>query len=125
MRDREHASEYLDFYLDVLEHEILCKAFVKDIKKIGLDVNVEYPDYERYQPNKSDKEKRFSGISGSDVGGVQRNLSNSSKVSNTSSSSSSQHHAIEIPSSEKQSSSQQTTMTENTRSKFRDSVRSS
>src|ERR1051325_11099780 len=50
MRDREHASEYLDFYLDVLEHEILCKAYIKDLKKLGLDVNTEFPEYERFRP---------------------------------------------------------------------------
>src|SRR4051812_411260 len=53
MRDRENVSEYLDFYLDVLEHEILCKAYVKDLKKLGLDVNIEYPEYERFRPGNS------------------------------------------------------------------------
>nr|CAG8496061.1 5971_t:CDS:2 [Entrophospora candida] len=109
MRDREHASEYLDFYLDVLEHEIVCKAYVKDIKKHGMDVNTIYPDYEKYQPDslkKKEKDKRFSTTS-SDVIGIKRNLSGSSKVS------------IDIPPNEKQ-----TTTTNDAKLKMRDSIRS-
>ncbi|CAG8685496.1 4348_t:CDS:2, partial [Dentiscutata erythropus] len=90
MRDREQASEYLDFYLDVLEHENLCKAFVKDIKKLGLDLNLEYPEYERYRPAGVAPEKgklgRYS-VATSNDGGVQRQLSASSRESNITSSS--------------------------------------
>ncbi|CAG8476841.1 13306_t:CDS:2 [Racocetra fulgida] len=85
MRDREQASEYLDFYLDVLEHENICKAFVKDIKKLGLDLNIEYPEYERYRPAGIAPEKgklsRLS-VATSNDGGVQRQLSASSRESN-------------------------------------------
>ncbi|CAG8708799.1 15880_t:CDS:2, partial [Cetraspora pellucida] len=85
MRDREQASEYLDFYLDVLEHENICKAFVKDVKKLGLDINIEYPEYERYRPAGIAPEKgklsRLS-VATSNDGGVQRQLSASSRESN-------------------------------------------
>ncbi|RGB43924.1 RGS domain-containing protein [Rhizophagus diaphanus] len=84
MRDRENISEYLDFYLDVLEHEILCKAYVKDLKKLGLDVNIEYPEYERFRPgtskNEKDKSKYNTFISVDS--GVRRYLSSSSRGSN-------------------------------------------
>ncbi|CAG8749774.1 1897_t:CDS:2 [Gigaspora margarita] len=90
MRDREHASEYLDFYLDVLEHENICKAFVRDIKKLNLDLNIEYPEYERYRPAGVAPEKgqlgRYS-VATSNDGGIQRQLSASSRESNITNSS--------------------------------------
>jgi len=48
MRDREGGAEYLDFWLDVVTHENRCKHFVKDIKRAGLEVSVEYPEYAQY-----------------------------------------------------------------------------
>ncbi len=83
MRDTAKASEYLDFYLDVLEHEVLCKAYVKDLKKLGLDVNTEYPEYERFRPgvNKDEKDKYKSSTMASTNEGIQRNLSSSSRGS--------------------------------------------
>ncbi|RIA93643.1 RGS domain-containing protein [Glomus cerebriforme] len=85
MRDREKVSEYLDFYLDVLEHEVLCKAYVKDLKKLGLDVDVEYPEYERFRPggNKSDDKFRLSTTTNMDRG-IQRHMSSSSRSSDNS-----------------------------------------
>ncbi|CAG8696060.1 4464_t:CDS:2 [Funneliformis mosseae] len=83
MRDVENASEYLDFYLDILEHEILCRAYVKDLKKLGLDVNTEYPEYERYRPGafKTEKDKLKFNKPVSIESGVQRQISNSSRGS--------------------------------------------
>src|SRR3954452_2274511 len=81
MRDREKVSEYLDFYLDVLEHEVLCKAYVKDLKKLGLDVNVEYPEYERFKPGNSKVENdklKFNTFISVD-NGIRRYLSSSSR----------------------------------------------
>ncbi|CAI2178671.1 6112_t:CDS:1 [Funneliformis geosporum] len=82
MRDVENASEYLDFYLDILEHEILCRAYVKDLKKLGLDVNTEYPEYERYRPgSKMEKDElKFSKPINTESG-VRRHLSSSSRGS--------------------------------------------
>ncbi|GBB85676.1 hypothetical protein RclHR1_12160001 [Rhizophagus clarus] len=82
MRDRENNSEYLDFYLDVLEHEILCKAYVKDLKKLGLDVNIEYPEYEKFRPGTSKMENDKSKFITVDNGGIRRYLSRSSRGSN-------------------------------------------
>lgn len=84
MRDRERASEYLDFYLDVLEHEVICKAFVRDLKKLGMDVNIEYPEYEKFRPlGRSEKGdlNRYSIATSQD--GVHRQLSSSSHGSDT------------------------------------------
>lgn len=80
MRDREKVSEYLDFYLDVLEHEVLCKAYLKDLKKLGLDVDDEYPEYERYRPGGSKSEKDKLRPSATNVG-VQRHTSSASRGS--------------------------------------------
>ncbi|CAG8552564.1 8564_t:CDS:2 [Paraglomus brasilianum] len=58
MRDREHDAEYLDFWLDVAELELLCRYYLKDLKKFGIDSSVEFPEYAKSKD--SDKEKRHS-----------------------------------------------------------------
>jgi len=83
MRDVEYASEYLDFYLDILAHEILCKAYVKDLKNLGLDVNIEYPEYERYRPGTLKMEKDKLKFNSSVSIGDRIHLSNSSRGSGT------------------------------------------
>jgi hypothetical protein len=80
MRDRENVSEYLDFYLDVLEHEVLCKAYLKDLKKLGLNVDDEYPEYERFRPGGGKSENDKLKPSATNVG-VQRHMSSSSRGS--------------------------------------------
>ncbi|CAG8479799.1 10644_t:CDS:2 [Ambispora leptoticha] len=84
MRDREHAEEYLDFWLDIAEHEILCKHFVRDMKKAGVDVNTEYPEYVQYK-NIKEKGRWHINSSAGGVGSVKRNLSGSSHGSDSTS----------------------------------------
>ena len=50
---REGAEDVLDFWLDVQQHENLCRAYFKDLKKTGKAVQDEWPqyyDYARYGP---------------------------------------------------------------------------
>lgn len=42
---REGAEDVLDFWLDVQQHENLCKAYFKDLKKSGKAVKDEWPEY--------------------------------------------------------------------------------
>ncbi|KAG8761372.1 Bud site selection protein, Revert to axial protein 1 [Serendipita sp. 396] len=42
---REGAEDVLDFWLDVQQHENLCRAYFKDLKKAGKSVKDEWPHY--------------------------------------------------------------------------------
>jgi hypothetical protein len=42
---REGAEDVLDFWLDVQQHENLCRAYFKDLKKHGKAVKDEWPQY--------------------------------------------------------------------------------
>jgi len=42
---REGAEDVLDFWLDVQQHENLCRAYFKDLKKSGKAVKDEWPQY--------------------------------------------------------------------------------
>ncbi|PVF96962.1 regulator of G protein signaling superfamily [Serendipita vermifera] len=42
---REGAEDVLDFWLDVQQHENLCRAYFKDLKKNGKAVKDEWPQY--------------------------------------------------------------------------------
>jgi len=42
---REGAEDVLDFWLDVQQHENLCRAYFKDLKKTGKAVKDEWPQY--------------------------------------------------------------------------------
>ncbi|KAM0750273.1 regulator of G protein signaling superfamily [Meredithblackwellia eburnea MCA 4105] len=45
---REGAEDSLDFWLDVQQHENLCRAYFKDIRKSGRSVRDEWPRYADY-----------------------------------------------------------------------------
>jgi len=42
---REGAEDVLDFWLDVQQHENLCRAYFKDLKRSGKAVKDEWPQY--------------------------------------------------------------------------------
>ncbi|WWC67526.1 uncharacterized protein I206_101434 [Kwoniella pini CBS 10737] len=45
---RESAEDALDFWLDVQQHENMCKAYFKDIKKSGRSIEEEWPEFAQY-----------------------------------------------------------------------------
>ncbi|EJD41008.1 regulator of G protein signaling [Auricularia subglabra TFB-10046 SS5] len=45
---REGAEDVLDFWLDVQQHENLCRAYFKDIRKSGRTVKEDWPQYWDY-----------------------------------------------------------------------------
>ncbi|PCH37149.1 hypothetical protein WOLCODRAFT_140740 [Wolfiporia cocos MD-104 SS10] len=45
---REGAEDILDFWLDVQQHENLCRAYFKDIRKSGRTIREEWPEYWDY-----------------------------------------------------------------------------
>ncbi|KAG8898137.1 Bud site selection protein, Revert to axial protein 1, partial [Tulasnella sp. 403] len=45
---REGAEDVLDFWLDVQQHENLCRAYFKDVRKSGRTIKEEWPQYWEY-----------------------------------------------------------------------------
>ncbi|WWD08098.1 hypothetical protein V865_006209 [Kwoniella europaea PYCC6329] len=45
---RESAEDALDFWLDVQQHENMCKAYFKDIKRSGRTIDEEWPEFANY-----------------------------------------------------------------------------
>jgi hypothetical protein len=45
---RESSEDALDFWLDVQQHENLCKAYFKDLRRSGRSVDEDWPDFAAY-----------------------------------------------------------------------------
>lgn len=45
---REGAEDILDFWLDVQQHENLCRAYFKDVRKSGRAIKDDWPQYWEY-----------------------------------------------------------------------------
>ncbi len=45
---REGAEDILDFWLDVQQHENLCRAYFKDVRKSGRAIREDWPEYWDY-----------------------------------------------------------------------------
>lgn len=45
---REGSEDVLDFWLDVQQHENLCRAYFKDVRKSGKTIREEWPQYWEY-----------------------------------------------------------------------------
>jgi len=45
---REGAEDILDFWLDVQQHENLCRAYFKDVRKSGRAIRDDWPEYWEY-----------------------------------------------------------------------------
>ncbi|TXT13387.1 hypothetical protein VHUM_00754 [Vanrija humicola] len=45
---RESSEDALDFWLDVQQHENLCKAYFKDLKRSGRTVDEDWPEFASY-----------------------------------------------------------------------------
>ncbi|KAJ3509568.1 hypothetical protein NLJ89_g5152 [Agrocybe chaxingu] len=45
---REGAEDILDFWLDVQQHENLCRAYFKDVRKSGRTIKDDWPHYWDY-----------------------------------------------------------------------------
>lgn len=61
---REGAEDALDFWLDVQQHENLCRAYFKDLRKSGKSIQTEWPQYY--------KEAREYGSIYNKINGVER-----------------------------------------------------
>ncbi|KAH8921021.1 regulator of G protein signaling superfamily [Atractiella rhizophila] len=62
---REGAEDTLDFWLDVAQHESLCKAYFKDLRKSGRSVREDWPAY-------YDLARRRGSIYNGNINGITR-----------------------------------------------------
>ena len=70
---RESAEDILDFWLDVQQHENLCRAYFKDVRKSGRTIKEDWPQYWDYA-------RRRGSIYGAVVG-LQPNVGKRSTAS--------------------------------------------
>lgn len=59
---REGSEDSLDFWLDVQQHENLCRAYFKDIRKSGRHVRDDWPGYYREARERGSIYTRVTGI---------------------------------------------------------------
>lgn len=76
---REGAEDILDFWLDVQQHENLCRAYFKDVRKSGRTIKEDWPQYWEYA-------RRRGSIYGTVVGlqpnAAKRSTTSTSEVIN-------------------------------------------
>ncbi|GAA5853185.1 hypothetical protein JCM8547_000232 [Rhodosporidiobolus lusitaniae] len=63
---REGSEDTLDFWLDVQQHENLCRAYFKDLRKSGRTVREDWPQYERFARQRGSIYGNVTGIRRSD-----------------------------------------------------------
>ncbi|GAA6012773.1 hypothetical protein JCM10207_005355 [Rhodosporidiobolus poonsookiae] len=59
---REGSEDTLDFWLDVQQHENLCRAYFKDLRKSGRTVRDDWPQYERFARTRGSIYGNVTGI---------------------------------------------------------------
>lgn len=59
---REGSEDSLDFWLDVQQHENLCRAYFKDLRKTGRHVREDWPGYYREARERGSIYTRVTGI---------------------------------------------------------------
>lgn len=59
---REGSEDSLDFWLDVQQHENLCRAYFKDLRRTGKSLRSEWPDYWRQAKLRGSIYNRVNGV---------------------------------------------------------------
>ncbi|CAO1619034.1 unnamed protein product [Sympodiomycopsis kandeliae] len=59
---REGSEDSLDFWLDVQQHENLCRAYFKDLRRSGKPLRQEWPDYWRQAKTRGSIYNRVNGV---------------------------------------------------------------
>ena len=73
---REGAEDILDFWLDVQQHENLCRAYFKDVRKSGRTIKEDWPQYWDYARRRGSIYGAVVGLQ-PNTGGKQSTPSNS------------------------------------------------
>ncbi|PWN91246.1 regulator of G protein signaling superfamily [Acaromyces ingoldii] len=59
---REGSEDALDFWLDVQQHENLCRAYFKDLRRSGKSIRDDWPGYYQEARQRGSIYNRFNGI---------------------------------------------------------------
>ena len=76
---REAAEDILDFWLDVQQHENLCRAYFKDVRKSGRTIKEDWPHYWDYARRRGSIYGTVVGLS-ADGGGTKRSTASSGEM---------------------------------------------
>jgi hypothetical protein len=67
---REGAEDTLDFWLDVQQHENLCRAYFKDLRKSGRQIREDWPQYYELARNRGSIYNNINGITRQRLDGI-------------------------------------------------------
>jgi hypothetical protein len=76
---REAAEDILDFWLDVQQHENLCRAYFKDVRKSGRTIKEDWPHYWDYARRRGSIYGTVVGLS-ADGGGTKRSTASTGEM---------------------------------------------
>jgi hypothetical protein len=76
---REGAEDILDFWLDVQQHENLCRAYFKDVRKSGRTIKEDWPHYWDYARRRGSIYGTVVGIT-ADGGGTKRSTTSTGEM---------------------------------------------
>ncbi|KZT21961.1 hypothetical protein NEOLEDRAFT_1138757 [Neolentinus lepideus HHB14362 ss-1] len=75
---RESAEDILDFWLDVQQHENLCRAYFKDVRKSGRTIRDDWPQYWDYARRRGSIYGTVVGLNPSSAAAMQTKRSTAS-----------------------------------------------
>jgi len=75
---REGAEDILDFWLDVQQHENLCRAYFKDVRKSGRTIKDDWPHYWDYARRRGSIYGTVVGLN--DGGGTKRSTASTGEL---------------------------------------------
>lgn len=76
---REGAEDILDFWLDVQQHENLCRAYFKDVRKSGRTIKEDWPQYWDYARRRGSIYGTVVGLN-PDGGGTKRSTASTAEM---------------------------------------------
>jgi len=76
---REGAEDILDFWLDVQQHENLCRAYFKDVRKSGRTIKEDWPHYWDYARRRGSIYGTVVGLA-TDGGGTKRSTASTGEM---------------------------------------------
>ena len=78
---RENSEDILDFWLDVQQHENLCRAYFKDVRKSGRTIKEDWPQYWDYARRRGSIYGTVVGLGARDGGiGGKRSTGSSGEI---------------------------------------------
>ncbi|KAG6809049.1 hypothetical protein H0H92_004125, partial [Tricholoma furcatifolium] len=75
---RENSEDILDFWLDVQQHENLCRAYFKDVRKSGRAIKDDWPQYWDYARRRGSIYGTVVGMH--DGGGTKRSTASTGEM---------------------------------------------